>query len=124
VPAPTVSPPESAAEFQPPHNTVTHRPVAYRRGVNPRAVPVLQEWKDWVTAILDVATPGVRLWGTKKQEKRSNILSDFTSTTVGTRPRSDRLRATWLVTRLRRSTRINELMLAGGFVKSAESVNK
>jgi len=86
-------------------------------GTNPRTVPLLRQWEEWMVAILAQAPRDIPVWGPTNTIRASNLLSNFTQYTVGLRPRSDRLRATWIVTHLRAGTRIKELTCALGVEK-------
>ena len=86
-------------------------------GTTPRTVPLLHPWEEWMAAILEQVPSDVPIWGPTNTVRASNLLSNFTQYTVGQRPRSDRLRATWIVTHLRAGTRIKELTRALGVEK-------
>jgi integrase len=91
--------------------------INVRGGTNPRQVPLLQEWEDWLTAILEDVDPGVPLWGPPNRSDGGNLLSSFTQYTIGNYPRGDRLRATWIVRQLQANAPIKELYRALGFNK-------
>ncbi|WP_146070060.1 site-specific integrase [Cryobacterium sp. Y29] len=86
-------------------------------GTTPRIVPLLRPWEEWMVAILQQVPDDVPLWGPTNTVRASNLLSNFTQYTVGQRPRSDRLRATWIVAHLRAGTRIKDLTAALGVEK-------
>ncbi|MDQ1597888.1 MAG: hypothetical protein QOI70_1312, partial [Microbacteriaceae bacterium] len=87
------------------------------RGTNPREVPLLRNWEEWMVPALEASPTEFPLWGKPNRTNGSNLLSSFTAHTVGTFPRSDRLRATWIVTHLQTGTRMKELLRAAGFDK-------
>lgn len=87
------------------------------RGSNAREVPLLWEWEQWVTSVLDSVPPGAPLWGSPNRINSRNMLSSFTATTGGRAPRGDRLRATWLVSHLNAGTRMKEFLKACGIHK-------
>ncbi|SEB53865.1 hypothetical protein SAMN04489806_1024 [Paramicrobacterium humi] len=84
------------------------------KGRAPRRVPLARDWEDWFFALLQQSEPGVPLWGTPNRTNASNLLSSFTQYTVGKKPNSQQLRATWIVNHLRAGTRVKELMKALG----------
>lgn len=86
-------------------------------GSNPRIVPLLRPWEEWMVAILDQVPRDLPVWGKPNRTLDGKLLSSFTQYTVGQRPRGDRLRATWIVTHLSAGTRVNELMRALGVDK-------
>ena len=86
-------------------------------GSTPRLVPLLAVWEEWILAILDQSRADQPLWGKPNRTIGDNLLSSFTQYTTGDRPRSDRLRATWIVTHLRAGVPVNELMRALGVSK-------
>lgn len=86
-------------------------------GTNPRVVPLRREWESWMVALLEQAPADEPLWGKPNRTDKSNLLSSFTQYTVGTFPRSDRLRATWIVEHLQAGTPIKELFRAAGLEK-------
>ncbi|MDQ1580152.1 MAG: hypothetical protein QOD05_927 [Microbacteriaceae bacterium] len=87
------------------------------RGTNPREVPLLREWEQWVIPALEASPMEFPLWGKPNRTNGSNLLSSFTQYTVGAYPRGDRLRATWIVAHLQAGTRMKELFTALGFDK-------
>ena len=88
------------------------------QGNQPRLVPLLAEWDDWLLAILAKNPPqGEPLWGATKRKDKSNLLSSFVETASGKGPRGDRLRHTWIVTQLTRRAPMKELFLAAGVRK-------
>lgn len=83
-----------------------------------RSVPLLREWDEWMTAILEQIPAGHEtLWGTPNRTRPTAVLSAFTQLTDGDAPTGARLRATWLVTHLRAIADIKSLFIAGGFEK-------
>jgi integrase len=86
-------------------------------GTNPRPVSLTRSWESWMISLLEQAPEDLPLWGKPNRNNGSNLLSSFTQYTVGTYPRSDRLRATWIVQQLQAGTPIKELMRALGFEK-------
>lgn len=83
-----------------------------------RSVPLLAEWDEWMTAVLEQVPAGHEtLWGTPNRVRAAAALSSFTQTTDGDAPNGARLRATWLVTHLRAIAHIKSLFIAGGFEK-------
>ncbi len=70
-----------------------------------------------MTALLELAPIDEPLWGKPNRTDKSNLLSSFTQYTVGTFPRGDRLRATWIVSHLQSGTPIKELFRATGLDK-------
>ncbi|GAA3663338.1 hypothetical protein [Microbacterium marinilacus] len=87
------------------------------RGDRAREVPILAVWDEWMRAALEQAPETGRVWGKPNRSRENALLSSFTQYTVGSAPRGDRLRATWLVTHLSDRTPIKELFRAAGFVK-------
>lgn len=87
------------------------------RGTNPRTVPLRREWESWMVVLLEQAPTDGPLWGKPNRTDKSNLLSSFTQYTVGTFPRGDRLRATWIVQHLQAGTPIKELFRAAGLDK-------
>ncbi|WP_417374450.1 hypothetical protein [Glutamicibacter protophormiae] len=86
-------------------------------GDNPRAVPLLAQWEEWMRALLDRLPAGEPLWGPITRKDTHNLLSNFTERTVGPRPNGQRLRATWLVTHLRAAVPMKDLLRAAGVRK-------
>lgn len=86
-------------------------------GTNPRIVPLRREWESWMVTLLELAPTDEPLWGKPNRTDKSNLLSSFTQYTVGTFPRGDRLRATWIVAHLQAGTPIKELFRATGLDK-------
>lgn len=87
-------------------------------GTQPRLVPLLAEWDDWMLAILGQTPPvGKPLWGKVGRKDQSHVLSSFVRTTIGGGPRADRLRNTWLVALLSARAPMREVFLAAGVRK-------
>ncbi|NJI58618.1 hypothetical protein HCX50_04150 [Microbacterium oxydans] len=88
------------------------------RGDLKRRVPLLSEWDEWMTAVLEqVPADHETLWGTPNRTRPAAALSAFTQTTDGDAPNGARLRATWFVTHLTAIVHIKSLFVAGGFEK-------
>lgn len=88
------------------------------RGDLHRSVPLLREWDEWMTAVLEQIPAGHEtLWGMPNRKRPTAALSAFTQTTDGDAPTGARLRATWLVTHLSAIAQIKSLFIAGGFEK-------
>lgn len=86
-------------------------------GASPRMVPLLRDWEEWMSVLLEDASTQTPLWGKPNRTDGTNLLSSFTAYTAGNPPRSDRLRATWIVTHLQAGTRMKEFLRAAGFDK-------
>lgn len=87
-------------------------------GNQPRLVPLLAEWDEWMLAILEQDPPaGAPLWGATRRKDKSNLLSSFVENAAGHGPRGDRLRHTWIVTHLTRRAPMKEFFLAAGVRK-------
>lgn len=92
--------------------------IIYVRGDLERSVPLLTEWDEWMTSVLERVPAGHEtLWGTPNRARAAAALSSFIQTTDGDGPNGARLRATWLVTHLRAIAHIKSLFIAGGFEK-------
>ena len=91
--------------------------ITVQGGTHPREVPVLAEWEPWLLRAIEKMQPGQPVWGSPNRRNLRNLLSGFTTQSSGTPPRSDSLRATWLVTHLRAGTPMKGLMRAGGVEK-------
>jgi hypothetical protein len=89
--------------------------VVMVRGDNPRQVPVLREWEEWLLEVADTREPGQPIFGTVARSKDKSLLNAFTTKTVGAAPTNARLRATWIVTHIARATPMRGLFRAGGF---------
>ena len=89
--------------------------VVMVRGDNPRQVPVLREWEEWLLEVSNSRAPGELIFGTVGRSKDKSLLNAFTTKTVGAAPTNARLRATWIVTHIARSTPMRGLFRAGGF---------
>lgn len=83
-----------------------------------REVPLLADWESSLLHVLEPLDPAALVFGPATRKSTRNVLSGFVETTSGSvRPRSDRMRATWLVTQLRARTDIRALMRAAGISK-------
>ena len=83
-----------------------------------REVPLLAEWEQTLLHVLQPLAPSDLVFGSPTRKSTRNALSDFVGNTSGSiKPRSDRMRATWLVTQLRSRTDIRALMRAAGITK-------
>lgn len=88
------------------------------RGTQPRLVPLLAEWDDWMMAFLRQKPPaGKPLWGAIARKDQSHVLSSFVRTTIGAGPQASRLRNTWLITLLNARAPMREVFLAAGVRK-------
>ncbi|WP_111720312.1 tyrosine-type recombinase/integrase [Homoserinimonas sp. OAct 916] len=86
--------------------------------VGSREVPLLASWESWLQAGLKDVSDDDSVFGRPVRKQSKNLLSGFVETTTGDlKPRSDRLRATWLVTHLRAGTPMKALMAAAGIAK-------
>ncbi|MFP7761840.1 tyrosine-type recombinase/integrase [Marisediminicola sp. LYQ85] len=87
-------------------------------GTNAREVPMLAEWAGFAHEALHDMEPDAPVFGTRNRNSHKNLLSRFTEKTSGPiRPRSDQLRATWIVKHLTAGTPMKELMRAAGVEK-------
>lgn len=87
-------------------------------GNNAREVPVLAEWATFAREAVIGMESDTPVFGTRNRSSHRNLLSRFTEKTTGTlRPRSDQLRATWIVKHLTAGTPMKELMKAAGVEK-------
>ncbi|MCR2813030.1 hypothetical protein [Microbacterium sp. zg.Y1084] len=86
-------------------------------GDQPRDVPLLAQWEEWMRALLKRRPDGERLWGPLTRKSTHNLTSVFTERSHGNPPRADRLRATWLVQHLRAGVPMKELFRAAGVEK-------
>lgn len=91
-------------------------------GDRARVVPLLAEWEEWVTPMLERRPDADLLWGHISRRDTNNIVSAFTQYSNGTPPRSDRLRNTWMATHLIAGTPMKMLVRAAG-VESLNHVN-
>jgi len=87
------------------------------RGDEPRDVPLLADWEEWMLALLDRRPADESLWGPVNRASTRNLISAFTERSHGTPPRSDRLRHTWIVRHLSGPTPTKELFRAAGVTK-------
>jgi integrase len=93
------------------------------RGAFPREIPLLQEWEAWLATVLGTVPAGGPVFGTVGRINSKNMLSSFTSSTTGLAPRSDRLRATWVVHHLTVGTPMKEFLRACG-VRKLENLSR
>ncbi|MFJ4036890.1 tyrosine-type recombinase/integrase [Microbacterium sp. NPDC090007] len=91
-------------------------------GDRARVVPLLTEWEEWVTPMLERRPNTELLWGNIARRDTNNIVSAFTQYSNGTPPRSDRLRNTWMATHLVAGTPVKMLMRAAG-VETLNHIN-
>ncbi len=83
-----------------------------------REVPLLARWEATLTHVLEPLADADLVFGLPTRKTTRNVLSGFVENTSGSlRPRSDRMRATWIVTQLRARTDIRALMQAAGITK-------
>lgn len=83
-----------------------------------RFVPMLAEWEPMMRRAIEGVGEADPVFGMPGRTTYKNLLSGFVENTVGTvRPRSDRLRATWIVTHLRARTDMRALMEAAAVSK-------
>ena len=87
------------------------------RGRFPRSVPLLAQWESWLVRAIEGRGEAEPVWGNPGRMQSRNMLSGFTAQSDGNPPRSDRLRATWLVTHLAAGTPMKELLRASGVEK-------
>ncbi|WP_341953774.1 hypothetical protein [Salinibacterium sp. TMP30] len=87
------------------------------RGRNERSVPMLREWEEWATRLVDGYPDAELLWGGPRAPSGKNMVSDFMYRTMGVVPVLTRLRATWITTHLGMGTSIKELLRAGGMAQ-------
>jgi len=86
-------------------------------GDEPRQVPLLAEWEEWMLALLDRRPENETLWGPINRRTLHNLTSAFTERSYGNPPRADRLRHTWLVHHLHVGVPMKELFRAAGVTK-------
>ncbi|WP_207455459.1 tyrosine-type recombinase/integrase [Herbiconiux sp. SYSU D00978] len=91
--------------------------ITVREG-NTRVVPLLAEWEPWARhALKDVADDEL-VFGREARSSHRNMFSTFVAKSDGVlKPRSDSLRATWIVTHLAAGTPMKALMQAAGVEK-------
>lgn len=83
-----------------------------------REVPVLAAWETMLTEVVAPLSSDDLVFGAPTRRTTRNVLSGFVASSSGTfRPRSDRMRATWIVHHLRAGTPIKELTRAAGITK-------
>jgi integrase len=83
-----------------------------------RFVPMLAEWEPLLRQTVEGLAHDDFLFGTANRTLYKNLLSNFVSRSIGDiRPRSNRLRATWVVTHLRMRSDMRALMEAAGVSK-------
>lgn len=91
--------------------------VIHLDGENPRSIPLLAEWDEWMEAVLErIPEEHDTLWGKPNRTSRNSVLSSFTQYTVGDAPVGARLRATWFRVHLS-AMPIKALFRAAGFDK-------
>lgn len=83
----------------------------------PREVPLLAEWEEWMSVVLERRPRTEALWGPVNRSTTSNLTSSFTEHTHGHPPRADRLRATWLTHHLAIGVPMKDLLRAAGLGK-------
>jgi len=86
-------------------------------GEEPREVPLLAEWEEWMIALLERRPADESLWGPVSNHTLHNLTSKFTERSHGNPPRADRLRHTWIVHHLSAATPMKELFRAAGVTK-------
>lgn len=83
----------------------------------PREVPLLAEWEEWMEALLKRRPAGEPLWGKVTRSSTNNLTSSFTENSHGNPPRADRLRHTWFVRHLTAGVPMKDLCRAAGVTK-------
>lgn len=91
--------------------------VIHLPGPTARDIPLLAEWEDWMTLLLERRPEGKPLWGALSSHSTHNLTSAFTEGTEGDKPRADRLRVSWLVRHLTLGTPMKEVQRAYGVEK-------
>ena len=87
-------------------------------GDSGRLIPMVAEWEPFAKHALRDLDEGSLVFGVSARDVHRNVLTRFTAKSTGTeRPRSDRLRATWLVRHLTAGTPMKALMQAAGVAK-------
>ncbi len=87
-------------------------------GTKPRSVPMLAEWEPFAQFAIRALDPRALVFVEQSRISHRNTLSRFAEHTSGTiKPRSDRLRATWIVCHLQAGTPMKALMAAAGVEK-------
>ncbi|RLP70319.1 hypothetical protein D9V29_10210 [Mycetocola manganoxydans] len=85
---------------------------------NVRVIPLLAEWESWLVRGLGDTAAGHLVFGAPTRKHSRNVLSAFVDKADGVEhPRSDRLRATWILTHLTAGTPMKGLMKAAGVSK-------
>lgn len=83
-----------------------------------RDVPVVMEWESPLRRVIENLEPDEYVFGDRTRVTTRNLLSSFVDNTAGHfRPRSDRLRATWIVNHLCNGIDLRTLMKAAGITK-------
>jgi hypothetical protein len=100
-----------------------HGIVVSIRGAFPRQVPLIGEWEQWLSNVVESVPDGAPVFGTANRINSKNMLSSFTASTTGLAPRSDRLRATWVIHHLTVGTPMKEFLRACG-VKKLENLSR
>jgi integrase len=91
--------------------------VTTTQGV-PRSVPMLAKWEPPLRRLLEPLDAADFVFGIPTRSNYRNMLSNFVANTTGEiRPRTDRMRATWIVTHLEARTNMRALMRAAGVDK-------
>lgn len=83
----------------------------------PRSVPLLAEWEEWMTVLLERRPQDGPLWGPITRRNTHNLTSVFTERANGHPPRADRLRHTWTAHHLTVGTPLKEYQRASGVEK-------
>lgn len=83
-----------------------------------RLVPMLAVWEPLLRQAVTGLEAGDFLFGSADRTSYKNLVSNFVANSTGReRPRTDRMRATWIVTHLRARTDMRALMEAAGVSK-------
>ena len=83
-----------------------------------RLVPMLAAWEPLLRQAVAGLEAGDFLFGSADRASYKNLVSNFVANSTGKeRPRTDRMRATWIVTHLRARTDMRALMEAAGVSK-------
>jgi integrase len=83
----------------------------------PREVPLLAEWEDWMKALLKRRPADESLWGKVNRRTTANLTSSFTENSFGNPPRADRLRHTWMLRHLDAGVPMKDFCRAAGITK-------
>lgn len=108
------------AELRRPDVTIDNEGIliSIRSQESVRFVPMLAEWEPLMRRAVDGLGEHDPIFGMPGRTTYKNLLSGFVVHTAGVeRPRSDRLRATWIVTHLRARTDMRALMEAAAVSK-------